>query len=83
MTFWERCCSWGRSMFGWLNGIGALILGFALVNPDARQLFGGALDLLPEPWRSIAGIVLSMAWLSVVQAAHRREVKKAIKEVSA
>ena len=66
-----------KSVFGWLNAIGALVLGFALVNPDARSLFSSALDSLPEPWRTVAGVVLSMAWFAIVQAAQRREVKKA------
>lgn len=66
-----------RSLFAWLNGLGALILGFALVNPDARALFSNALDLLPEPWRTVAGVALSLGWFAIVQAAQRREVKKA------
>lgn len=66
-----------HSIFAWLNGLGALILGFALVNPDARSLFSGALDSLPEPWRTFAGIVVAFTWFTIVQAAQRREVKKA------
>lgn len=75
---WERCCRWGKSIFGWLNGFGALLLGFALVNPDARALFADALAALPEPWRTVAGIILPLIWFAIVQKAKQREVKKAV-----
>jgi hypothetical protein len=66
-----------KSLFAWLNSLGALLLGFALVNPDARALFSGAIDAVPEPWRTFVGVLIALGWYALVQAAQRREIKKA------
>jgi hypothetical protein len=66
-----------KSLFAWLNGLGALLLGFALVNPDARALFSGAIDSVPEPWRTFVGVLVSLGWFALVRDAQRREIKKA------
>jgi len=62
-----------KSLHGWLNAIGSLLLAYALANPSA---FAEARALLPAPIQPYAP-ALALGWFLLVQAAKMSAIKKA------
>lgn len=62
-----------KDLFNNLNALGAVVLAYALMNPQAASEL---IALLPEPYRPYAPM-LALGWFVVVQYAKGRAIKKA------
>lgn len=62
-----------KDLLNHLNAIGAIVLAYALMNPQAAQEL---IALLPAPYRPYAPM-LALGWWAVVNYAKGRAIKKA------
>lgn len=60
-------------LLNWLNGIGTMLLAYALLNPDAANEF---LAVLPSKFRTPTALMIPAAWWLVVQYGKARAIKK-------
>lgn len=62
-------------LLNWLNGLGSVLLAYALVNPSAAS---DLLNLLPEKLKTPAALMAPALWFMLVQFAKARALKKAV-----
>jgi hypothetical protein len=60
-------------ILNWLNGVGSIILAYALLNPNAAAEF---LNVLPKKLQTPTALMLPAAWFIIVQFAKARSIKK-------
>lgn len=61
-------------LLNWLNGLGSVLLAYAMLNPTAGS---DLINLLPANLKTPAALMLPGAWFLFVQFAKARAIKKA------
>lgn len=62
-------------VLNWLNGIGSVLLAYALMNPTAAS---DLVNILPANLRTPAALAAPAAWFVFVQYAKARSLKKVV-----
>lgn len=60
-------------LLNWLNGVGSVVLAYALLNPSAASDF---LSVLPDRLKTPAALMLPTAWFLLVQYGKMRAIRK-------
>ena len=66
-------------LLNWLNGIGSVVLAYAMLNPTAASDF---LNVLPDKLKTPVALMLPAIWFVVVQYAKARAVAKGASNAS-
>lgn len=61
-------------LLNWLNGIGSIVLAYALLNPTAGS---DLIALLPDKLKTPVALMVPTLWFGVVQYGKMRALKKA------
>jgi hypothetical protein len=57
----------------WLNGVGSIVLAYALLNPNAASEL---INLLPAKFHTPVALMLPAAWFMLVQYAKAKAITK-------
>jgi hypothetical protein len=60
-------------LLNWLNGLGSVVLAYALLNPSAGS---DLINLLPDKLKTPVALMIPALWFGVVQYAKVKAIKK-------